>query len=203
MREKTIIEKMRNMSVEYKIQNLVLGDFIIGDIIIERKTLDDLSSSIMDGRYKEQKERLKNHPRSIYIVEGLNKTNNHGISYETLLSAMISIMIRDNIFVMRSTSLEETVKLLVLIDKKNENEFVETVKYDRKKQIEPDEAVKEMLSCIPGINNKIASKISLKFDSVSELVYYLNSGKDLREINGIGDKIAGLIYKYMHGINNI
>jgi len=41
------------------VECLPLGDFIINDgekdiIIIERKTLNDLSSSIKDGRYEEQ-----------------------------------------------------------------------------------------------------------------------------------------------------
>ena len=47
-----------------KIENLDLGDIIIKKdekviLIIERKTLQDLYSSINDGRYKEQKVRLK------------------------------------------------------------------------------------------------------------------------------------------------
>ena len=38
--------------------NLNIGDFVIGRYIIERKTLSDLASSILDGRYKEQSSRL-------------------------------------------------------------------------------------------------------------------------------------------------
>jgi crossover junction endonuclease MUS81 len=42
------------------------------DFIVERKTADDLASSIVDGRYNEQKARLKNCGISnvIYLVEG-------------------------------------------------------------------------------------------------------------------------------------
>ena len=39
-------------------RNLNIGDFVIGRYIIERKTLSDLASSILDGRYKEQSSRL-------------------------------------------------------------------------------------------------------------------------------------------------
>jgi crossover junction endonuclease MUS81 len=42
------------------------------DFIVERKTADDLAASIMDGRYEEQKYRLKTSGLSnvIYLVEG-------------------------------------------------------------------------------------------------------------------------------------
>ena len=42
------------------------------DFIVERKTADDLAASIMDGRYDEQKFRLKSCGINnvIYLVEG-------------------------------------------------------------------------------------------------------------------------------------
>lgn len=42
------------------------------DFIVERKKADDLASSIIDGRYKDQKYRLKNSGISniYYIYEG-------------------------------------------------------------------------------------------------------------------------------------
>lgn len=46
-------------------------DYLL-DFIIERKTADDLAASILDGRYEEQKFRLKNCGVNnvIYLVEG-------------------------------------------------------------------------------------------------------------------------------------
>ena len=54
-----------NLDIKLDYQNLDYGDFCIFNnenpfIIIERKTLDDLSSSIIDGRYKEQKQKKSN-----------------------------------------------------------------------------------------------------------------------------------------------
>ena len=61
-------------------ENLPLGDVIICDennverLIIERKSIRDLSSSIKDGRYEEQSYRLNGSPFSnhniIYLIEG-------------------------------------------------------------------------------------------------------------------------------------
>ena len=74
------LQKTEKISYETYLVNLPLGDVIICDdddnelLIIERKSLHDLASSIVDGRYKEQSlrlhhEELSNH-NIMYVVEG-------------------------------------------------------------------------------------------------------------------------------------
>ena len=47
------------------------GDDLVLPYVVERKRMDDLRSSIMDGRYKEQKTRLANCgvPKKFYLIE--------------------------------------------------------------------------------------------------------------------------------------
>ena len=101
-------------------QTLPLGDIIINDgtndcVIIERKTLADLASSIKDGRYEEQSYRLNGLPHHnhniIYLIEGdVNRFNSfkERIDKQTLYSAMFSINYFKGFSVMRSNNLEET-----------------------------------------------------------------------------------------------
>ena len=55
-------------NIEFVVEKLDLGDFIICDdndnekLIVERKSLNDLASSIKDGRYIEQSHRLTGYP---------------------------------------------------------------------------------------------------------------------------------------------
>ena len=80
-----ILQKDFNYShLEINTKDLPLGDIIISKtnklnekkelMIIERKNLNDLASSIRDGRYKEQSYRLSNtglHNHNIvYLIEG-------------------------------------------------------------------------------------------------------------------------------------
>ena len=71
------------MGVASEVRNLSVGDMIwIGitdtgvelvlDYVVERKAIDDLCSSIIDGRYVEQKYRLQrsNFKKVIYLLEG-------------------------------------------------------------------------------------------------------------------------------------
>ena len=105
-------------------ENLPVGDIIIADlleekIIIERKTLADLASSIKDGRYNEQSYRLNGIPHHnhniIYLIEGdVSKYNifKSKTDKNTLYSAMFSINYYKGFSVMRSNSLDETALML-------------------------------------------------------------------------------------------
>lgn len=109
-----------------------VSDFEIGDIAIckidngnakilalfERKTIQDMLSSIIDGRYREQKIRLmsyhlnKKTNKLYYLLEGdtneLSKEDD-----KKLWGAWISTQIRDGIEVIRTSDLQETVKFLI------------------------------------------------------------------------------------------
>lgn len=90
---------------------LELGDIIIcNKLIIERKSVADLYSSIIDGRYEEQGYRLSNlstfHKHNIvYLIEGditRHKQKN------MLMSAMFSISYYKGFSVMRTYNIQET-----------------------------------------------------------------------------------------------
>ena len=107
-------------------ENLHLGDFIISDekediIIIERKTISDLLSSIKDGRYTEQSYRLNglNHHNHniIYLIEGdVNKVNRFKSDTKTekltAYSAMFSLNYFKGFSVFRTFTMEETALMI-------------------------------------------------------------------------------------------
>lgn len=104
-------------------ESLPLGDIIISKnekdlVIVERKSLNDLASSIKDGRYEEQSYRLNglNHHNHniIYLIEGeMHRFNSfkERIDKQTLYSAMFSINYFKGFSVMRSNNLEETAMI--------------------------------------------------------------------------------------------
>ena len=102
-------------------ENLPLGDVIICDqnnverLIIERKSIRDLSSSIKDGRYEEQSYRLNGSPFSnhniIYLIEGdLNSKFlfKDRIDKISMYSAMFSLNHYKGFSVLRTFTIDET-----------------------------------------------------------------------------------------------
>lgn len=124
-REKNTNELFKNLTIV--IENLPLGDIILCDaetnkelIIIERKTLNDLSASIKDGRYEEQSYRLNgiDHPNHniVYFIEGSIQNTSPLIKYKwdkaTMYSAMVSIAFYKGFSVMRSLDMNETAYMI-------------------------------------------------------------------------------------------
>ena len=110
-RERDLIQSFTNNNIKIETQNLDIGDIqiiYIDDncmehnlVIIERKTYDDLSTSIKDGRYKEQKNRIlnsvSNNIRKVYLLEG-NK-NDFKLPTNVLEGTIINTIVRDNIHI--------------------------------------------------------------------------------------------------------
>lgn len=138
VREQNLIIECNNLLNNYEnitieIVTLDIGDIILYDddgkeiMIIERKTLNDLASSIKDGRYKEQGYRLSNcslHNHNIfYLIEGnLSSYNNNNrfnnnkfnrIDKKTLLSAFVSITYFKGFSLYRTNNLTETAEWIL------------------------------------------------------------------------------------------
>ena len=140
-------DKNKNNSIKLKVDNLKIGDvaFIetdkneneIGDelILFERKSLNDLASSIKDGRYAEQSFRLDgyqavpNH-NIVYLIEGdlsrYRENQFSRINKKTLLSSMFSIFYYKGFSVVRNMNVVETCDLVWSWADKLEREMVRT-----------------------------------------------------------------------------
>ncbi|GAM25290.1 hypothetical protein SAMD00019534_084650 [Acytostelium subglobosum LB1] len=132
-------KRLCELGVSASTRKLELGDFAwvavdyagneyMLDFIIERKRVDDLSSSIMDGRYKEQKFRLAKCGcgNKYYLVEGdvksLSSSNvrngkswgtvNYGLPADTLSAAMVSTHVNDNIIVIETKDMESSITFI-------------------------------------------------------------------------------------------
>ena len=140
----SLIEEQKSILRPYELKSVVeplpLGDFIIADeetgeelIIIERKSLSDLASSIRDGRYYEQSTRLDSLPLSnhniIYLIEGDMAEYNrrsakfNKMSGDTLYASMVSVLAFKGFSVFRSFNINETVVYILQMMKKLDREF--------------------------------------------------------------------------------
>ena len=133
-REKSIIDYFsKNKTDNIEVKNLDIGDFIfkindVETIIIERKTMCDLASSITDKRLKEQKYRILNSNfklnNIIYIIEGKYGDVKYGsVNKKGLCGSIINSLFRDNIKVYRSESTSDTIYFLErMMDKLKKND---------------------------------------------------------------------------------
>ncbi|KAF8565770.1 hypothetical protein P879_07093 [Paragonimus westermani] len=123
---------LQSLGVNCESRALPVGDFLwvgrwttasgdqmeaVLDYVVERKRADDLAASIVDGRFQEQKYRMKRtllaHP--ICLIEECASMRNQRLPFETLLQAVANCQIIDGFQVMVTRCPEDTVDLLAAL----------------------------------------------------------------------------------------
>ena len=185
-------------------KNLTVGDYVFYDeindkeiLIIERKSLADLESSIKDGRYKEQSFRLNeanvhNH-NIIYLLEGAIINYKNANFKSTLYSTLFSLNYYKGFSVFNVLNQNETIELLLAIgtklmrenkpgfyclnDTKTDNslttsqvEYSNTLKSTKKSHITKDNIFTIMLKQIPCISNVSALALVNEFKTMENLL---------------------------------
>ena len=94
------------------------GDEVMLDWIVERKRLDDLIGSIKDGRFHEQKFRLRRSgiQNIVYLIEEFNVHDSGGAStlkyQEIVSSAIASTQVVNGYFVKKTLNLDDSIRYL-------------------------------------------------------------------------------------------
>jgi ERCC4-type nuclease len=197
-RERDIIElfKEANLNVNYKVCNLIIGDFIIKNekdetlFVIERKSIKDLCASITDGRFKEQKDRLlesiQDPNKIVYIIEGKKSEafihgSSPGVTKKSINSSILNLIFKHSYRVIFTESKQDTVDNLIMLytkikeSKLELNTNINVIKIIKKSDKINDNIFINMLSVIPGVSAKIAIKIHEKFDTLNLLLLAYNN----------------------------
>jgi crossover junction endonuclease MUS81 len=91
------------------------GDEVVLDFVVERKRLDDLLSSIKDGRFHEQKFRLRKSgvKNVIYLIEEISMSAEQFQRYEAAVrSAIASTQVVNGYFVKKTQKVDDTIRYL-------------------------------------------------------------------------------------------
>ncbi|KAL4794600.1 ERCC4 domain-containing protein [Aspergillus venezuelensis] len=95
------------------------GDEVMLDWIVERKRLDDLIGSIKDGRFHEQKFRLRRSgiKNVIYLIEEFAVTHESNVAaaqkyHDMVSSAIAQTQVVNGYFVKRTKNLDDTIRYL-------------------------------------------------------------------------------------------
>ena len=181
-----IIENNKDKYENIKISNsnLALGDFQIGNMLFERKTHKDLASSILDGRYQEQSNRLIEHGKNnsnikiIYIIEGNLDLyfNQHNINKDKIISCVMSLMYEKGFQVLLTKHLNETCEYLIKFCLKYYTKYHEQIggNHHHEIMIQPKKKASQiqktnigimMLCNVPHISVHVASQLLEPFDN--------------------------------------
>jgi ERCC4-type nuclease len=182
--------QLKDNNTSLLISNLVIGDIIIKNekgiiFIIERKTFTDLSASICDNRFREQKQRLIDSVcdpnKIIYLLEG-NKKIIKNLSKTIIDSSVLNLIFRHHYNIIFTQDLQDTLDNILLLCKKvRTGEFnknlndIGPLKLIKKSDKLSNNIFINQLQQIPGVSSDIANAIKNKYKNMNELILAFNT----------------------------
>lgn len=174
-----------------------IGDYLVSDrVCIERKTIRDFESSLVNGRLFNQVKALsENYELPILIIEG--DRDEFMMNSNSIEGAIISIYIRYGVQSILSDSPEDTARILYNITKHEEREDnTEPSPKKGRKALSDSRFMEYIVGNIPGVGGKLARSLLERFGSVSSIAGATQD--ELMEVDKIGKRKAEMIHRILN-----
>ncbi|MCD7781996.1 MAG: DEAD/DEAH box helicase [Methanosphaera sp.] len=189
-----IMRELDKIKCKINVKTMSVGDYqITDDIIIERKTVDDFSKSIVDKRLYQQAKQLKeNCSKPLMIIEGDNIYHTF-LHPNAIRGALTSIAIDFQIPIIQTQNETDTAFMLkrIAIRQQNKNNKKEVSIRTQTKPVTLPEQQLFITESLPGIGPVSAKNLLRYFKTVKNLVNA--SENELTQVEGIGPKTANNI----------
>jgi Fanconi anemia group M protein len=187
-----VIAELMNKGIGVEIKSLLVGDYIINDTVIERKTYNDFINSIMNKRLINQLEEIKQYPNFLLIIEGEeHEIAKRKIEKNAIKGFLLSVLLKGKVPILFTKDYEETAEFLyVLAKKQTGNDFsLRATKKTRNQK----EQLQFVLEGFPGIGPILAKKLLNQFKSIKNII---NAPEE--ELKKILGKKTELFMKIIH-----
>ncbi|MCF7800360.1 hypothetical protein K9M16_05165 [Candidatus Babeliales bacterium] len=153
---------------------LKVADYIVREIAIERKTINDFVSSMINKRLHKQLEEMQQYQQKLLIIEGydeeqlFNEKNLKGVNPNAIRGFILSIIFKYQIPIIFTKNCEDTAKFIsVLMNKKQSQEHSLNI---TKKNLNKKERKQFILESFPGIGPKNAKKLLEKYHTIQNII---------------------------------
>jgi ERCC4-type nuclease len=163
-----VLSELVALGVQAHVQKLEVGDYIAGDVVIERKTMPDFVSSMLSKRLREQLINLKRAEKPLLIVENFDFDYDVRINQNCIKGFIMSIMLNYQIPVLFTKDSQDTADYLFLLAKKDKH-ACESLRLKRR-TLNKKELARYILEGFPGIGPATAGKLLKKFGSIKAII---------------------------------
>jgi Fanconi anemia group M protein len=163
-------------------KQLPVADYIVRDIAIERKTVSDLKSSIINKRIFDQLLELKQYPKHLLLVEGILDEDlyNSGIHENALRGFLLSVALEYQTPMIFTHNEKDTAKYIYVLAKKEKSS--DSPIRASKVFLSKEEQLQFILEGFPNVGPAKAKKLLEKFHSLKNI--FNATEEELKEILG-------------------
>jgi len=187
-----VASELVGLGVDVEFQYLKVADYLVGNVAIERKTVSDFISSMLNKRLLIQLEELKQYEKHLLIIEGLeeqelynddieNKNNEkRGLHSNAIRGMLLFTELEANCPIIFSKNYQDTAKFLYLIARRQEKDKTPISLHAKKKNLSFQEQKQYILESFPNIGPSTAKKLLEKFKTINKVINA--SENELREV---------------------
>ncbi|MFH1326583.1 MAG: ERCC4 domain-containing protein [archaeon] len=167
-----VISELIKLGLEVNFKNLKVADYLVAGIAIERKTVSDFISSMINKRLLRQLEEIQQYKNPLLMIEGIeeqelyNDENGTGVNANAIRGFLLSISLKHRIPIIFTKDYKDTAKFISVISKKKEKEHSLNV---NKKTLNKKEQLQFILEGFPGIGPKTAKKLLKEFKTLKNI----------------------------------
>ncbi|MFH1328044.1 MAG: ERCC4 domain-containing protein [Candidatus Bathyarchaeota archaeon] len=191
-----VIKELIRAGVNVNLTNLTVGDYILSEQIgVERKTIQDFASSIIDKRlFTQAKELSSTYNKPLIIIEGENLFATRNISVQAIRGAITSMIFDYQIPILTTKDANETALILFSIAKSEQvDRKIHVAVRSEKKPLTLAEQQEYLVSGLPNVELTLAKRLLSTFGSVEKV--FNATEEELKKVHGVGNIIAEKIKK--------
>jgi ERCC4-type nuclease len=181
-----VASKLIKLGFEIEFKELKVGDYIVINTVIERKTINDFISSMINKRLLRQIEELKQFQDKLLIIEGFEEeslysddSSDSGVNPNAIRGFLLSILLKHKIPIIFTKNQEDSARFMGVIARKKEKEI--SLK-SKKSNLNKKDQLQFIIEGFPGIGPKTSQKLLKKFGTIQNII---NAPEEnLREILG-------------------
>lgn len=189
-----IAEKLRELEVEFEVKKIAPGDYVLGPIGIERKSLADFFGSLVKKRLFEQVQRLRDaYPQPLVILEGDLAEISTFQHPQAILGALLSIETTERVPVLNTADKDQTALLLSVLWKRQDKGAAEYGLRHKPKALTLEQRQRFLVEGLPSVGDILARNLLEHFGTVQAV--FNATEEELRKVAKIGDVKAAEIVR--------
>jgi Fanconi anemia group M protein len=180
-----IPDRLRELGVALEVQKIAPGDYVLGPIGIERKTLTDFFNSLVRKRLFEQVRRLKEaYPQALLLLEGDVAEISTYKHPQSVLGAILALEVKERVPILTTADKEQTALVLYVLWKGQDKGAPEFGLRHKPKALSVGQRQRFLVEGLPNVGETLARNLLERFGTVRAV--FDASAAELERVPKIG-----------------
>ena len=189
-----IADRLRDLKIPIEVRRIAPGDYILGPVGVERKTITDFFNSMVRKRLFEQIRRLREaYPRPLLILEGDLAEISTYKSPQAFLGALLAVEIGERVPILTTVDKDQTALLLSILWKREQRGASEYGLRHKPKTLTLEQRQRFLVEGLPSVGETLAKNLLEGFGSVRAI--FNATEDDLKRVPKIGEVKAAEIVR--------